>query len=59
MCPRELAKPGPDRILTKCCNLEEGVVQDGMMTVVPWGATLEEVHSGLRRLTTEYQHAHG
>jgi hypothetical protein len=59
MCPRELAKPGHDRILTKCCNLEEGVVQDGTMTVVPWGATLDEVHAGLRRLAAAYQDPHG
>jgi hypothetical protein len=56
MCPRDLAKPGPNRILTKCCNLEEGVVQDGLMTVVPGGATLDEVHAGLRRLAAEHEH---
>jgi hypothetical protein len=55
MCPRELITPGPDPIFTKCCNLEEGVVQDGTMTVVPWGATLSEVHAGLRQLAA----AHG
>jgi hypothetical protein len=54
MCPRELITPGPDPILTKCCNLEEGVVQDGTMTVVPWGATLSEVHAGLRQLAAAY-----
>ena len=55
MCPRELVASGPTpdtAILTKCCNLEEGVVQDGPMTVVPWGATLSEVHAGLRRLVS-------
>jgi hypothetical protein len=55
MCPRELSQPGVDPILTKCCNLEEGVVQDGTMTVVPWGATLNEVHAGLRRLAAAYR----
>jgi hypothetical protein len=55
MCPRELAAPGPDPVLTKCCNLEEGVFQDGTMTVVPWGATLSEVHAGLRQLAAAYQ----
>lgn len=50
MCPRELVRPGPEPILTKCCELEEGVVQDGTMTVVPWGASLAEVHAGLREL---------
>lgn len=54
MCPRELVKPGPDPILTKCCGLEFGVVQDGKTTIVPWGATLEEVHAGLRQLVAEH-----
>lgn len=58
MCPREIVKPGSDPILTKCCTLEEGVVQDGTMTVVPWGATLKEVHAGLRHLVSVYQNEH-
>jgi hypothetical protein len=58
MCPRELVQPGTDPILTKCCNLEEGVLQDGMMTVVPWGASLNEVHAGLRRLVAEHGNRH-
>jgi hypothetical protein len=53
MCPRDLVTRGPEPILTKCCDLEFGVVQDATMTVVPWGATLEEVHAGLRRLVAE------
>jgi hypothetical protein len=57
MCPRELVNAGPGPIsdtpiLTKCCNLEQGVIQDGAMTVVPWGATLSEVHAGLLRLVS-------
>ncbi|MPZ78916.1 MAG: hypothetical protein GEV28_00330 [Actinophytocola sp.] len=58
MCPRELVRPGPNPILTKCCDLEEGVVQDGMTTVVPWGASLNEVHAGLRRLVAEHRDRH-
>jgi hypothetical protein len=54
MCPRELVQPGRDPVLTKCCGLEFGVVQDGTTTVVPWGATLEEVHAGLRRLVADH-----
>jgi hypothetical protein len=54
MCPRELITPGPDPILTKCCNLEEGVIQEGTMTVVPWGATLGEVHAGLRQVAVAF-----
>jgi hypothetical protein len=50
-----LVAAGPGPILTKCCDLEEGVIQDGTMTVVPWGATLSEVHAGLRQLAA----AHG
>jgi hypothetical protein len=57
--PRELVAAGPGPILTKCCDLEEGVIQDAMMTVVPWGATLEEVHAGLRQLVAAYQARHG
>jgi hypothetical protein len=57
MCPRELVKPGPDPVLTKCCDLEEGVIQDGAVTVVPWGATLGEVHAGLRALVAAHRRA--
>ena len=55
MCPRELVKPGPDPILTKCCDLEVGVIQDGTVTVVPWGASLDEVHAGLRSLVAAHR----
>jgi hypothetical protein len=58
ICPRELVTPGQEPILTKCCNLEEGVIQDGTMTVVPWGATLDEVHAGLRCLVSAYRPDH-
>jgi hypothetical protein len=58
MCPREILKAngvvdGP--VLTKCCDLEEGVIVDGSMTVVPWGATLAEVHAGLRVMAGSQQ----
>lgn len=67
MCPRELVragalKPGVDPILTKCCGLEYGVLQEeamtATMTVVPWGATLDEVHTGLRQLVSAYRDRH-
>lgn len=51
MCPREILKEHPTGsgpVLTKCCDLEEGLIHDGVMTVVPWGATLAEVDAGLR-----------
>jgi len=62
MCPRELVNAGSGPIsdtpiLTKCCNLEQGVIQDGAMTVVPWGATLSELHAGLRRLVSAHSPA--
>jgi hypothetical protein len=48
ICPRRLPAPGP--ALTKCCLLEEHVeVAEGRVTV-PWGASLELVHTGLREL---------
>lgn len=59
MCPRELVSPASVPTFTKCCGLEKGVLQDGAMTVVPWGATLEEVHEGLRRLVTVGRGQHG
>jgi hypothetical protein len=50
MCPRELTRPTEVPTLTKCCMLEVGVEQEGNLTVVPWGATLDEVREGLRIL---------
>ncbi|MEO6826359.1 MAG: hypothetical protein ABI255_02685 [Microbacteriaceae bacterium] len=54
MCPREIVVEDGEPILTKCCGLEEGVLQDGTKTVVPWGASLDEVHAGLRELVSHY-----
>lgn len=48
MCPRELAGAVAQPTLTKCCGLETGIERDGLMVVVPWGATLAEVRDGLR-----------
>jgi hypothetical protein len=50
MCPRELTRPSDVPTLTKCCMLEFGVEQEDGVTVVPWGATLDEVREGLRVL---------
>ena len=36
--------------LTKCCLLERGLEVDGATAVVPWGANLDEVREGLRKL---------
>jgi hypothetical protein len=38
--------------LTKCCLLETGIEQSGLQVTVPWGASLAEVHEGLRALVT-------
>jgi len=51
MCPRTLAgrdrASGTDPVLTKCCLLEDRVITDGGLVVVPWGATLAQVREGL------------
>jgi hypothetical protein len=36
--------------LTKCCLIERGLEVDDAMAVVPWGANLDEVREGLRKL---------
>lgn len=48
ICPRQLAAHSGVPTLTKCCLLEEGIVQEGNHVVVPWGASLAEVREGLR-----------
>jgi hypothetical protein len=48
ICPRRLQAPGP--VLTKCCLLEEHLEVEPGRVVVPWGASLELVHSGLREV---------
>lgn len=49
LCPRNRPLPaGPS--LVKCCLLERGLEVDGDTAVVPWGASLDEVREGLRRL---------
>jgi hypothetical protein len=66
LCPRKLAAladtrpkdthprhaPGNEAIatLTKCCLLETGIEQAASTVTVPWGASLAEVHDGLRAL---------
>jgi hypothetical protein len=61
MCPRKRveAEPGAIRArpdprvgvtLTKCCLIERGLEVDGDLAVVPWGASLDEIREGLRRL---------
>ena len=38
------------KVLTKCCLIERGLEVDGDTAVVPWGANLDEVREGLRKL---------
>jgi hypothetical protein len=60
LCPRKrveaagLVGAAPDArtgvTLTKCCLIERGLEVDGDLAVVPWGASLDEIRDGLRRL---------
>ena len=52
-CPRRLI--GADEsvdglVLSRCCMLEEGLERHGDTVMVPWGATLAEVHHALGAL---------
>jgi hypothetical protein len=49
LCPRNRVLGG-GAVLTKCCLIERGLEVDGDTAVVPWGANLDEVREGLRRL---------
>jgi hypothetical protein len=50
LCPVAVgAVDGPT--LMKCCLRERGIERGGSRTIVPWGATLEEVRLALRELT--------
>lgn len=48
LCPRKRARDG--LTLTKCCLLERGLEVERDTAVVPWGASLDEVREGLRKL---------
>jgi hypothetical protein len=52
LCPRARAATsgGASLTLTKCCLLERGLEVDEHTAVVPWGANLDEVREGLRKL---------
>lgn len=51
MCPRRLAGsvagPGAALVITKCCLLEDRVVSEPGLVVVPWGASLAQIREGL------------
>lgn len=52
LCPRARVEAAPTSgaTLTKCCLIERGLDVDGETAVVPWGANLDEVREGLRKL---------
>jgi hypothetical protein len=50
MCPRHQPYDGSALQLVKCCLLEDHLEIDGKRVIVPWGATLQQVESGLRKL---------
>jgi hypothetical protein len=52
LCPRArvVADGAPGLTLTKCCLIERGLEVEGETAVVPWGANLDEVREGLRKL---------
>jgi hypothetical protein len=50
LCPRRRSAAAPGPTLTKCCLLERGLEVDEDTAVVPWGANLDEVREGLRKL---------
>jgi hypothetical protein len=44
--------PGPAPAITKCCLLEDRVSAEPGLVVVPWGASLAQIHEGLRLALT-------
>jgi hypothetical protein len=50
MCPRRLAVGfnGSLPVITKCCLLEDRVVSEPGLVVVPWGASLTQIREGLQ-----------
>jgi hypothetical protein len=47
MCPRQRPHDAGTPVLTKCCLLEDRIERDGDRVVVPWGASLGQVHAAL------------
>ncbi|HEX3610597.1 MAG TPA: hypothetical protein VHU88_02825 [Sporichthyaceae bacterium] len=63
LCPRARLAADPEfaasneLALIKCCLLERGIEVDGRCAVVPWGANLDEIRTGLRTLLLDPAHA--
>ncbi len=49
-CPVPRARAGAGPTLTRCCLLEDRIEQDGLVVTVPWGASYDEVRTGLKVL---------
>ena len=47
LCPRRLFPADGRPLLTKCCLLEDSIVDQGVTVAVPWGASLEHVRQAL------------
>ena len=45
---RELLGLGAAPVITKCCLLEDRVVSEPGLVVVPWGASLAQIREGLQ-----------
>jgi hypothetical protein len=52
MCPRKLAERFSGPVITKCCLLEDRVVSEPGLVVVPWGASLAQIREGLQLALT-------
>ena len=50
MCPRRQPYHGSTFQLVKCCLLEDRLEIDDNRVVVPWGANLQQIEQGLRKL---------
>jgi len=50
LCPRARVDAEGGFTLTRCCLIERGLEVDERTVGVPWGANLDEVREGLRKL---------
>jgi hypothetical protein len=50
--PQALALAGPVPVITKCCLLEDRVISEAGLVVVPWGASMAQISEGLRLALT-------
>jgi hypothetical protein len=55
MCPRRLAAGHSGPLITKCCLLEDRVVAEPGLVVVPWGASLAQIREGLELAVSAVQ----